>query len=56
MDSDLEIFNYFVDDMLCSDINLLRNELDILLMQNLFNSEELEKFIDNDTEEDIFVA
>ena len=56
MDSDLEIFNYFVDDMLCSDINLLRNELDILLMQNLFNSQDLEEFNDLDIMEDIFVA
>ena len=42
MISDLETFNYFVDDVLYSDANLLKYELDILLMQNLFNSNDLE--------------
>ena len=38
MNSDLETFNYFVDDLLCSEANLLKNELDLLLMQYIFNS------------------
>ena len=44
MSSELETFNYFVDDLLSSDANLLKYELDILLMQNLFNSKNLEEF------------
>ena len=56
MNSELESFNYFVDDLLASDANLLKNELDVLLMQNLFNSIELEEFKDIDINEDIFVA
>ena len=43
MSCDLETFNYFVDDLLSSDANLLKYELDVLLMQNLFNSIELEE-------------
>ena len=56
MNNDLETFNYFLDDLLSSDINLLKYELDILLMQHLFNSNDLEAFIDKDIEENIFVA
>ena len=56
MKGDLESFNYFVDDLLSSDANLLKYELDILLMQNLFNSIELEEFKDIEINEDIFVA
>ena len=36
-----DTFDYFVDDLLSSDFNLLKGELDILLMQNLFNSTDL---------------
>ena len=56
MISDLETFNYFVDDLLSSHANLLKYELDILLMQNLFNSKDLKEFKDLDIKEDIFVA
>ena len=56
MISDLETFNYFVDDVLYSDANLLKYELDILLMQNLFNSKDLEEFKDMDIKDDVFVA
>ena len=56
MSIDFETFNYFVDDLLSSDSNLLKYELDILLMQNLFNSKDLEEFRDMDIKEDIFVA
>ena len=36
-----ETFDDFVDDLLSSDINLLKGELDFLLMQHLFNSTDL---------------
>ena len=36
-----DTFDDFVDDLLSSDINLLRGELDFLLMQHLFNSVDL---------------
>ncbi len=39
-------FDEFVDDILSSDINLLKGELDLLLMQHLFNSLDL-KIISN---------
>ena len=35
-------FDDFVDDLLSSDTNLLKGELDFLLMQHLFNSIDLE--------------
>ena len=56
MNYELEIFNYFVDDLLSSDDNLLNNELDILLMQYLFNSIELELFTDMDFQNGIMNA
>ena len=56
MKGDLESFNYFVDDLLSSDANLLKYELDVLLMQNLFNSIQLEEFKNIEIKEDIFVA
>jgi len=36
-----DTFDEFVDDLLSSDINLLKGELDFLLMQHLFNSIDL---------------
>ena len=56
MKNDLETFDYFVDDLLASDANLLKYELDILLMQNLFNSKNLEEFKDIEIMEDILIA
>ena len=38
-----DTFDDFVDDLLSSDINLLKGELDFLLMQHLFNSTDLER-------------
>ena len=35
-------FDDFVDDLLSSDVNLLKGELDFLLMQHLFNSIDLQ--------------
>ena len=43
-----DTFDDFIDDLLSSDVNLLKGELDFLLMQHLFNSTDL-KFI-NKTE------
>ena len=36
-----DTFDDFVDDLISSDVNLLKGELDFLLMQNLFNSIDL---------------
>jgi len=36
-----DTFDYFVDDLLSSDVNLLKGELDFLVMQHLFNSIDL---------------
>ena len=36
-----DTFDDFVDDLLSSDINLLKGELDLLIMQHLFNSTDL---------------
>ena len=41
MNPDLDTFDYFIDDLLLSDVNLLSGELDYLLMQHLFNSIDL---------------
>ena len=56
MDKDLETFNYFVDDLLSLDVNLLKYELDILFMQYLFNSIDLAELKDIDIHEDISIA
>jgi len=36
-----DTFDDFVDDLISSDVNLLKGELDFLLMQYLFNSIDL---------------
>ena len=56
MNADLETFNYFVDDLLISDANLLRHELDVLLMQEIFNSIDLEALNDIYILENIDIA
>ena len=43
MNSLSDTFDDFVDDLLSSDINLLKGELDFLLMQHLFNSVDLQR-------------
>ena len=45
-----DTFDDFVDDLLSSDINLLKGELDFLIMQHLFNSVDLKRI--NKTEID----
>ena len=49
-----DTFDDFVDDLLASDFDLLKGELDFLLMQHLFNSIDLRvikttEFIDSDS-------
>ena len=49
-----DTFDDFIDDLLLSDDNLLKGELDFLLMQHLFNSIDLKlinktEFEDNDS-------
>ena len=36
-----DTFDYFVDDLLISDVDLLKEELDFLLFQHIFNSIDL---------------
>ena len=42
MSDPLDTFDEFIDDMLSSEINLLKGELDLLLMQHIFNSIDLD--------------
>ena len=49
-----DTFDHFVDDLLASDVNLLKGELDYLLIQHLFNSIDLKlinktEFEDNES-------
>ena len=47
MSKELEAFDIFVDDIISSEDNLLKGGLDFLLMQYIFESLELENFIDH---------
>ena len=51
-----ETFDYFVDDLLSSDVNLLKGELDYLLMQHLFNSIELNSINQTQIEDNDSIA
>ena len=51
-----DTFDDFVDDLLSSDVNLLKGELDFLLMQNLFNSIDLMCINKTETEENESLA
>ena len=46
-----DTFDYFVDDLLSSDVNLLKGELDFLLMQHIFNSIDLKRINKTEIEE-----
>ena len=46
-----DTFDDFVDDLLSSDVNLLKGELDFLLMQHLFNSVDLKLINKNEIED-----
>ena len=43
MSNHSDTFDDFVDDLLSSDVNLLKRELDFLLMQHLYNSIDLKR-------------
>ncbi len=47
MSKELEAFDIFVDDIISSEGNLLKGELDYLIMQYIFESLELDNFDDN---------
>ena len=47
MDKELESFDLFVDDIISSEENLLKGELDFLLMQYIFDSLELDNLKDH---------
>ena len=54
MDFLSDTFDFFVDDLLESDVDLLKGELDFLLIQHIFNSIDLKnikttKFQNNDS-------
>ena len=51
-----DTFDDFVDDLLSSDVNLLKGELDFLLMQHLFNSIDLNLINKNETDDDQSLA
>ena len=51
-----DTFDDFVDDLLSSDVNLLKGELDFLLMQHLFNSMDLKIINKNTTIDDESLA
>ena len=48
MNKELESFDLFIDDIISSEENLLKGELDFLLMQYIFNSLELDNLKDYD--------
>tara|TARA_B100000212_G_scaffold229097_1_gene173999 strand:- start:66 stop:257 length:192 start_codon:yes stop_codon:yes gene_type:complete len=47
MSKELEAFDIFVDDIISAEDNLLKGELDYLIMQYIFESLELDNFKDN---------
>ena len=51
-----DTFDDFVDDLLSSDVNLLKGELDFLLMQHLFNSIDLKLINKTESIEDESLA
>jgi len=51
-----DTFDDYVDDLLSSDVNLLKGELDVLLMQHLFNSKDLKLINKNETNVDESLA
>ena len=47
MNKELDSFDMFVDDIISSEENLLKGELDYLIMQYIFESLELDIFDEN---------
>jgi len=56
MNRELDTFDNFVDDIISSDENLLKGELDFLLMQYIFNSLELDNLEKIDLESNDLLA
>ena len=56
MNSLSDTFDDFVDDLLSSDVNLLKGELDFLLMQHLFDSIDLKLINKNEAKDDESLA
>jgi len=52
----LDTFDDFVDDLISSDVNLLKGELDFLFMQHLFNSIDLKLINKTEIEENESLA
>ena len=52
----LDNFDDFVDDLISSDVDLLKGELDFLLMQHLFNSIDLKLINKTESIEDESLA
>ena len=51
-----DTFDDFVDDLLSSDVNLLKGELDLLIMQHLFNSIYLKRINKTEIEDNESIA
>ena len=51
-----DTFDDFVDDLLSFDINLLKGELDFLLMQHLFDSIDLKRINKTEIEDNDFLV
>ena len=51
-----DTFDDFVDDLLSSDVNLLKGELDFLLMQHLLNSIDLKRINKTEIEDNELLA
>ncbi len=51
-----DTFDDFVDDLLSSDVNLLKGELDYLVMQHIFNSLDLKLINKTEIEKDESLA
>ena len=56
MNSHLETFDDYVDDLLSSDIDLLKSELDFLLFQHIFESIDLDIMKDSEIQDDDTLA
>ena len=51
-----DTFDDFIDDLLSSDVHLLKGELDFLLMQHLFNSIDLKLINKNEIKDNHSLA
>ena len=56
MHREINVFDEFIDDILDSDQSLLKGELDLLLMQHIFNSMELEFIQELNQTSETFIA